>query len=98
MSLTHPFSGTFVSDIPTISDLFDEKYWDLEYHDLLEACSNVNIQITTEERKLLEENIRIQSQGSSFYRNRTDRVGGEQLVKQILQILTPIQHSVHGHK
>ena len=43
LSLIHPFSESFVSrsrNIPTIRDLFDKKYLDLEYHDLLEACSN----------------------------------------------------------
>ena len=58
LSLIHPFSETFVSkgrNIPTNSDLFDKKYLDLEYHDLLEACLNVNIQITAEERKLERE-------------------------------------------
>lgn len=60
VSLTsiHPFSETFVSksrNIPTISDLFDMKYLDLEYHDLLNECSNVNIQITAAERKMIEE-------------------------------------------
>ena len=58
LSLIHPFSETFVSksrNIPTVSDLFHKKFLDLEYHDLLEACSNVNIQITVEERKLIEE-------------------------------------------
>ena len=58
LSLIHPFSETFVSksrNIPTISDLFDMKYLDLEYHDLLNECSNVNIQITAAERKMIEE-------------------------------------------
>ena len=58
LSLIYPFSETFVSksrNIPTISDLFDKKFLDLEYHDLLEVCSNINIQITAEERKLIEE-------------------------------------------
>ena len=52
LSLIYPFSETLVSksrNIPTNSDLFDKKYLDLEYH-LLEACSNVNIQITAEEQ------------------------------------------------
>lgn len=78
LSWIHPFSETFVSrirNIPTISDLFDKKYLDVEYHDLLEACSNINIQITVEERKLIEEGTRNQSQGSSFYHFRAGRVG-----------------------
>ena len=78
LSLNQPFSETFVSksrNIPTIPDLFDKKYLELEYHDLLEVCSNVNIQIPAEERKLIEEDTRNQSQGSSFYRHRAGRVG-----------------------
>ncbi|PFX11696.1 hypothetical protein AWC38_SpisGene24478 [Stylophora pistillata] len=78
LSWIHPFSETFVSrsrNIPTISDLFDKKYLDVEYHDLLEACSNINIQITVEERRLIEEGTRNQSQGSSFYHFRAGRVG-----------------------
>lgn len=94
LSWIHPFSETFVSrrrNMPTISDLFDKKCLDVEYHDLLEACSNINIQITVEERKLIEEGTRNQSQGSSFYHFRAGRVG-HQLVKQHL---IPIQHSFH---
>jgi len=78
LSLIHPFSESFVSrsrNIPTIPDLFDKKYLDLEYHDLLEVCSNVNIEITAEERKTIEEDARSQSQSSSFYHHRAGRVG-----------------------
>ena len=77
LSLIHPFSDYFVSksrDISTISDLFDKKYLDLEYHDLLKACSNINIQTTDEEIKLIEEDTRNQSQGSSFYRHTAGRI------------------------
>ena len=38
LCLIHPFSDAFVSkgrNVPTISDLFDKKYVDFEYHDLL---------------------------------------------------------------
>ena len=79
-------------NIPNIPDLFHKKYLDLEYHDLLEACSDVNIQITAEERKLIEEDTQSQSQGSSFYCHRASRVG-EYLVKQRL---IPIQHNLHN--
>jgi len=57
LSLTHPFSETFVSksrNVPTIPNLFD-KFSEFECHNLLEGCSNVTIQITAEERKLVEE-------------------------------------------
>ena len=41
LSLIYPFSDAFVSksrNVPTISDLFDKKYLDFEYHDLVKAC------------------------------------------------------------
>lgn len=73
LSLIHPFSDCFVSksrSIPTIPDLFDKKNLDLEYHDLLKACLVINIQITAEEIKLIEEDTRSQAQGSSFYHHK----------------------------
>ena len=94
LSLIHPFSDSFVSksrNIPTIPDLFDKKYLDFEYHDLLEACSNVNIQITAEEMKLIEEDTRSQSQGSSFYRHRAGRIGAS--ISKAASHTTPAQPS-----
>ena len=99
LSLIHLFSETFVlkrRNIPTITDLFDKKYLDLEYHDLLEAWSNVNIQITAEQlkrgnslRKIPEINRKV------LVSIVTELVElGHQLVKQLL---TPIQHSLHSH-
>ena len=76
LSLIHPYSDTFFSksrNIASIPDLFDKEY--LEYHDLLEACLNVNIQITAEEKKHIQEDTRNQSQGSSLYRHRACKVG-----------------------
>ena len=77
LSLIHHYSDTFFfskgRNIASIPDLFDKEY--LEYHDLLEACLNVNIQIPAEERKHIQEDTRNQSQGSSFYRHRDCKVG-----------------------
>ena len=78
LSLIHPFSDAFVSksrNVPTISDLFDKKYLDFEYHDLLKACENISPKITDEEVRLIEEDTRSQSKGSSFYRHRAGRIG-----------------------
>jgi len=91
LSLIYPFSETFVSksrNIPNISYLFDIKYLDLEYHDLLEACSNVSIQITAAERKIIEEDTQNQSQGSSFY---CDRVGAS--ISKAASHINPAQPS-----
>ena len=78
LSLIHPFSDAFVSksrNVPTISDLFDKKYLDFEYHDLLKACEKNSPKITDEEVRLIEEDTRSQSKGSSFYRHRAGRIG-----------------------
>ena len=76
--MIHPFSDAFVSkskNVPTISDLFDKKYLDFEYHDLLKACEKISPKITDEEVRLIEEDTRSQSKGSSFYRHRAGRIG-----------------------
>ena len=78
LSLIHPFSDAFVSksrNVPTISDLFDKKYLDFAYHDLLKACEKIFPKITDEEVRLIEEDTRSQSKGSSFYRHRAGRIG-----------------------
>ena len=57
LSLIYPFSDCFITKsrhIQTIPDLFDKKYLNMEYHNLLEACSNVNIEITEDEIKCVE--------------------------------------------
>ena len=69
------------AETPTIPDLFDKKY--LEYHDLLEACSDINIDITAEERKLIENDTRDQSQGSSCYPHRAGRAGAASSSKAV---------------
>ncbi|CAH3121722.1 unnamed protein product, partial [Porites lobata] len=78
LSLIHPFSDAFVSkrrNVPTIADLFDKKYLDFGYHDLLKACEKISPKITDEEVRLIEEDTRSQSKGSSFYRHRAGRIG-----------------------
>ena len=94
VSLIHPYSDTFVSksrSIASIPDLFDKEY--LEYHDLLEACSNVNIQITAEERKHIQEDNRTEINHNVLVSIVTELVKlGHQLVKQNL---TPTRHGLH---
>ena len=77
--------------VPTISNLFDKKYLDVEYHDLLKACANISPTITAEEDRLIEEDTRSQSKRSCFY---CHRVGRHQLAKQHVN---PTQHSPHNH-
>ena len=94
LSLIYPYSDTFVSksrNIASIPDLFEKEY--LEYHDLLEACSNVNIQITAEERKHIQEDTRTEINHKVLVSVVTELVKlGHQLVKQHL---TTTRHGLH---
>ena len=77
LSLIHPFSDYFITEsrhIQTIPDLFDKKFLNMEYHNFLEAWSNVNNEIIEDEIKCAEEDTRTQSQGSSFCRHRVGRI------------------------
>ena len=80
LSLIHPFSNALVSKSRNVlSDLFDKKYLGVVYHDLLKACEKISPTITAEEVRLIAEDTRSQSKGSSFYGYRTGR---HQLAKQ----------------
>ena len=42
LSLVHPYSESFVlesRDLPRVTDFYDNKYLDLEYHELIKECS-----------------------------------------------------------
>ena len=76
LSLAKPYAEEFISksrDIPTIFDLFNEKYLTLEYHDLLKACMDISIEITEKDIKLTDKDTRKQSEGTSFYHHRAGR-------------------------
>ena len=78
LCLIHPFSDAFVSkgrNVPTISDLFDKKYLDFEYHDLLKACENFSPKRANEEVWRIEEDTRSQSKGFSLYHQRAGGTG-----------------------
>ena len=62
-------------DIPTVSDLFDKKYLTFEYHELLKACTDISINISERDIKLIEKDTRKQSKGASFYHHRAGRIG-----------------------
>lgn len=55
LSLIPPYSQSFVTrsrNIKTVSSLYDKNYLDIEYHQLLDACSSVEFELTDEEIKL----------------------------------------------
>ena len=78
LSIIHPYSKMFVprsSNIQVIPDLFDKKYLDMEYHELLKACSEIKLEISKEDLQIIEEETRNQASGSQFFRYRAGRIG-----------------------
>lgn len=81
LSLIKPFSSGFVSDsakIETIIQLFDKKYLDYDYPDLLTACKNVRLNLTEQEIDQIEKDTRQQAKCRSFFRHRAGRIGASQ--------------------
>ena len=79
LSLVQPYSESFVSKtrgIKPISDLFDEKYLDLNYIELLKKCNAVQLHLSDTDIRLIEKDTINQARGNSFYRHRTGRIGG----------------------
>eukprot|EP00794_Sanderia_malayensis_P010417 gene10417-11507_t len=78
LSLVHPYANSFISrssNIATIPDLFDKKYLDYEYHDLIKACSDIHITISDEDAKQIELDTKSQAKGSGFFHHRAGRIG-----------------------
>ena len=73
------------------SHLFNEKYSTLEYHDLLRACTDIKVEITAKEIKLIEKDTQKQSKETNFYHHRAGRIGAS-VCKQACNT-NPAQHS-----
>ena len=57
LSLVQPYSEKFVSKtrgMKPISDLFDEKYSDLKYIELLKECNAVQLHLSDTDIRLIE--------------------------------------------
>ena len=69
LDLVHPYSESSVlksRDLSKITDLYDNKYLDLEYHELIKECSQVTLNIFDVDIKLIEKDTRNQSKGNNF--------------------------------
>ena len=55
--------------VPTSSNLFNKKYLDLCYPELLKACHEVDIKITKEQITQVERDSVTQAKGNSFFRH-----------------------------
>ena len=78
LSLIHPFADSFISstrNIKAVTDLFDPKYLDLSYTDLLKECNKVQLNLSDEDIKSIERETVDQAKGSAFFRHRAGRVG-----------------------
>ena len=87
LSLIYPYSVSFVTKsrtIQTVPDLYNEKYLNMQYNELLEACAKVTIEITPEQAKIIEEDTRKQSSSNAFFLHRSGRIGAS-MSKQACQ-------------
>ena len=67
--LVHLYSESLVlksRDLPRITDLCDNKYLDLEYDELIKECSQVTLNVSDVDIKLIEKDTRNQSKGNNF--------------------------------
>ena len=76
--LIHPYSESFISstrDIKSIPDLYEMKYVDLSYPDLLQECYKVDLKLSDEQIKAIERDTVDQTKGGAFFRHRAGRIG-----------------------
>ena len=78
LSLIDPYAEQFISkshSVPVPSDLYETSNLDLEYPDLLRKCLDVQLNISNEDIKIVEEDTRAQAKASSVFRHRVGRIG-----------------------
>ena len=78
LSLIPPYSESFISktrDIKSIPDLYEKKYLDLPYTELLKECYKVDLELTDEQINTIERDTIDQAKGGAFFRHRAGRIG-----------------------
>lgn len=76
LSLIHPYSESFISrtcDIKSIPDLYEKKYLDLSYPDLLQEW--YDLKVSDEQTKAIERDTVDQAKGGAFFRHRAGKIG-----------------------
>ena len=94
LSLINPYAEQFISksrSVPVPSDLYETSIFDLEYPDLLRKCLDVQLNISNEDIKIVEDDTRAQAKALSFLRHRVGRIGAS--VCGIAYHTNPAQHS-----
>ena len=78
LSLVHPYSEDFVlksRTVKTIPDLIDEEYTDIPFNELIKACNQVEVSMTDEDIKIIENDTITQAKGAGFFRHRAGCIG-----------------------
>lgn len=81
LSLISPYADSYVlpsRNIPAVMSLFDKKYLDLSYNDLVKVCQSIQIDITKEQIERVQIDTINQAKGNSFFRHRAGRIGASQ--------------------
>ena len=75
------YAGSYVcksGSVPTIKDLFENKFLDLTYPDLLQVCQEIDIKITMQQITQVERDTIAQAKGTNFFKYRSGRIGASQ--------------------
>ena len=78
LSLEEPYADSFVSktrNVATVPDLFQPKFLELNYIDLLKECHKVKLTISLEDIASIERDTVEQSKSNAFFCHRSGRIG-----------------------
>ena len=78
LSLTNQYADQFISKsrtISVVSDLFETENLALDYHELLQKCAKVNLDISRQSIDVIEKDTRAQAKGPGFFRHHAGRIG-----------------------
>ena len=78
LSLIPQFEESYVlqsGTVPTINDLFNKKYLNFTFPELLKVCNDVEVELSKELIKAVEKDTRSQAKGN---KHRSGRIGTSQ--------------------
>ena len=78
LCLVYPYANNFIAksrNVAAVTDLHEERFINLKYHDLIKECTKVSIEISDEDAEMIEKDTRKQSKCDSFFKHRAGRIG-----------------------
>ena len=81
LSIIPEYAESYVSkscSVPTIKDLFENKYLDLTYPELPKVCQEIDIKITKEQITQVERDTITQAKGTNLFKHWAGRIGASQ--------------------